>query len=117
MPSYQGRCHCGAVTFSFTGPEIDQGLKCNCSICIRKAASMSAFTVSPDEMQIEASEDGLSVYQFGSKVAKHYFCNTCGIYTFHETVRQPGHFRVNLGCIDGVNPLDLPTKTFDGASL
>lgn len=117
MQSYKGSCHCGSVTFSFTGPKIDQGLKCNCSICIRKSAPMSAFTIAPDELKIEAKGDALSVYQFGSKVAKHYFCNKCGIYTFNETLRKPGHFRVNLACIDGVNSMELPTETFDGASL
>jgi hypothetical protein len=117
MRSHKGSCHCGSISFSFTGPEIDQGLKCNCSICIRKAATMSAFTIAPDEMKIESKDDALSVYQFGSKVAKHFFCNKCGIYTFHGTLRLPGHFRVNLGCVDGVNSLDLPTQTFDGASL
>lgn len=78
---------------------------------------MSAFTIAPDEMKIEAKDGALSTYQFGTKVAKHYFCNKCGIYTFHETLRLPGHFRVNIGCLDGVDALALPTDTFDGASL
>ena len=78
---------------------------------------MSAFTIAPDEMKIDVKGDSLSLYQFGTKVAKHNFCNQCGIYTFHETLRLPGHFRVNLVCVDGVDSLELPTKTFDGASL
>ena len=78
---------------------------------------MSTFTIAPDEMKIKAKDGALSIYQFGSKVAKHFFCNKCGIYTFHETLRLPGHFRVNLGCVDGVNSLDLPTQTFDRATL
>ena len=78
---------------------------------------MSAFTIAPEEMHIESKENSLSDYQFGSNVAKHYFCNKCGIYTFHESMRKPGHFRVNLGCVNGINTLELPTQIFDGASL
>lgn len=114
---YQGRCHCGAISFSFDGPAIECGLKCNCSICIRKGASMTAFTLAADELHIVAKGDSLSCYQFGSEVAKHYFCRHCGIFTFNETLRKPGHFRVNLGCIDDINALELPADIFDGASL
>ena len=117
MQTYKGSCHCGSVTFTFTGPEIDKGLKCNCSMCIRKGAPMTAFTIAPEEMKIEAKEGKLSLYRFGSKVAEHYFCSKCGIYTFNGTLRKPGHFRANLACLEGVNPLDLPTNVFDGASL
>ncbi|MDT8420099.1 MAG: GFA family protein [Desulfuromonadales bacterium] len=117
MNTYNGSCHCGSVSFSFTGPAIDEGLKCNCSICLRKGAAMTAFTIAQDDMKIAAQEGALSVYQFGSKVAKHYFCNRCGIYTFNETLRKPGHFRANLACLEGINPLELPTQVFDGASL
>ncbi len=117
MYTYQGRCHCGAVSFSFEGPEIDQGLRCNCSICARKGSVMSAFTLAPEKVNIESKEGALSTYQFGSNVAKHHFCNHCGIYTFHETLRIPGHYRVNLGCIEGINCLDLSVTVFDGAAL
>lgn len=118
MAEYQGSCHCGAVTFTFSHDEaIEKGLRCNCSICERKGAIMSSFVLAPDELKIKADEGALSLYQFDSKVAKHYFCNKCGIYTFHETVRMPGHFRVNLGCVDSVNSVELPFDIFDGASL
>ena len=68
-------------------------------------------------MSIEVSGDSLATYQFGTKVAKHHFCNQCGIYTFHQTMRKPGHFRVNLACIDEVDIYNLPFDVFDGASL
>ncbi|MHA2939058.1 GFA family protein [Vibrio sp. RC27] len=35
---YTGSCHCGAVTFRFDGDEITKGLRCNCSICIKKGS-------------------------------------------------------------------------------
>ena len=61
--------------------------------------------------------NNLGVYQFGIKTAKHYFCKNCGIYTFHETARKVGHFRVNLGCVNGIDPLALDVEVFDGKNL
>ena len=117
MQEYRGSCHCGSIAYNFTATEIDKGLRCNCSICVRKGAIMTAFTVAPEEIDIEVSGDALSTYQFGLKTAKHHFCNKCGIYTFHETMRKPGHYRLNLGCIEGVDSLGLPVEIFDGASI
>lgn len=117
MPTYSGSCHCGDVRFSFEHAGITGGLHCNCSICIRKGALMSDFILSAGELQIDAKPGSLSLYRFGSGVAKHYFCKQCGIYPFHETLRKPGHFRVNLGCIDGLDPFSLEDRLFDGRSL
>ncbi len=118
MKEYKGSCHCGAIRFTFTGPDnIDKGLRCNCSICRRKGAPMTGFTVAPDEISIEIRGDTLATYQFGGRVAKHHFCNTCGIYTFHQTMRKPGHYRINIGCIEGIDSTSLSFDVFDGASL
>lgn len=117
MAEYQGSCHCGAIKFQFSSDQIDKGLRCNCSICLRKGALMSAFVLDADQLKIEAEPDALGLYQFGSKIAKHHFCRNCGIYTFHETVRKPGSYRVNLGCIDGIDASQLPSELFDGRQL
>lgn len=117
MKRYKGSCHCGAVRFEFSGPDIERGLRCNCSICRRKGAMMTAFMVAPEEISIEAKADALATYEFGSHIAKHHFCKQCGIYPFHQTLRKPGHYRINLGCVDGVDSTQLPCDVFDGASL
>ena len=117
MITYNGSCHCGKISFSFEHEKIDTGLRCNCSICKRKGAVMSDFTLAPEELRIEQKNNALSLYQFDSKIAKHFFCNHCGIYPFHETVRKPGNYRVNLGCIDEIDTYDIKIKTFDGKSL
>ena len=59
----------------------------------------------------------LGLYQFGVKTAKHYFCKQCGIYPFHESSRKAGHYRVNLGCIDGMDTFALDADVFDGKNL
>ena len=117
MKTYHGNCHCGAVKFSFDHDEITQGVRCNCSICKRKGAVMSPFTIKPEDLVIEAEDNMLGNYRFGSKVAHHYFCKQCGIYPFHQTLRNPGEYRVNLGCIDDVDIYSLDIRVFDGKSL
>jgi hypothetical protein len=78
---------------------------------------MSPEPILGEQLKIDAEEGALGLYQFGARTAKHYFCKTCGIYTFHETARKAGHFRVNLGCVEGVDPLALEIDIIDGKSL
>ena len=114
---YEGSCHCGTVKFSYTGEKISSGLRCNCSICKRKGAMMSTEVIPIQNIAIDAAEGVLGLYQFGAGTAKHFFCKKCGIYTFHETARFPGHYRVNLGCIDAVDTFTLQADIFDGKNL
>ena len=116
--NYIGSCHCGQISFSFFSLEpIDDGMRCSCSICKRKGAIMTSFTILPDHLSIVDKEHSLSVYQFGSAVAKHYFCGRCGIFTFVETRLNPNEYRVNLGCIDQLDSFALPVTLFDGESI
>ena len=117
MSHYQGSCHCGAVRFHYDGEEINSALRCNCSICARKGALMSAEAIPRENLRIQVDGDNLGLYQFDSKIAKHYFCKTCGIYTHNEMFRMPGHMRVNLGCIDELDTSDLDVTVFDGKNL
>lgn len=117
MKLYNGSCHCGAVKFSFKHKEISEGLRCNCSICIRKGALMTSFVLAANEITINVQNDSLATYEFSSGIAKHHFCRHCGIYTFHQTLRKPGHYRMNIGCIEGIDPFCLRTEVFDGAAL
>ena len=48
MITYCGSCHCGNVKFSFEHEPISNGVRCNCSLCKRKAAVMSDFTLTTD---------------------------------------------------------------------
>ena len=78
---------------------------------------MSTEMIAPDKLKIESEEGALGLYQFGIKTAKHYFCKHCGIYTFHETARKPGYYRVNLGCVEGIDTFSLTADIFDGKHL
>ena len=40
--------------------------------------------VKNEDFKVTKGKDKLSLYRFHSKVAKHFFCSICGIYTHHN---------------------------------
>lgn len=70
-----------------------------------------------NDLKIVEGEDALTLYQFNTRVAKHYFCRHCGIYPFHQTRKDPAQWRVNIGCLEGIDPYALESSLADGASL
>ena len=73
--------------------------------------------VDPEHFKLLSGEESLSLYQSGTRIAKHYFCKRCGIYTFHRPRTNPNIYRVNVGCLEGVDALGLEVGLNDGASL
>lgn len=114
LKPYKGSCHCGAVKFEVQST-LSPALRCNCSLCRRKGAVMAA--VDPKHFKLLSGENSLSLYQFNTRAAKHYFCKVCGIYTFHRPRTNPDIYRVNVGCLEGVDPFSLEVGLNDGASL
>jgi hypothetical protein len=51
--------------------------------------------------------DNLTLCQFGTDTAKHWFCKTCGIYTHFQRRSDPGQYGVKAALLDRVNPSDL----------
>ena len=114
LKSYRGSCHCGAVQYELQ-TTLSSAIRCNCSICRRKGVPMAS--VEPEHFRLIRGEDQLTLYQFNTRAAKHYFCKVCGSYTFHRPRSNPNLYRVNTGCLEGVDPLALQVKVNDGASL
>jgi hypothetical protein len=113
---YNGSCHCGGIRFKFASEPIASGMRCNCSICIRRGAVMSSQWVAPDDFVLEPTHT-LACYRFGDRMMNHYFCTECGTYPFSDPVAEPGKYRVNLGCVDGLDPFDLDLQMIDGRSF
>lgn len=111
---YKGSCHCKAVQFEFESEKIEQALQCNCSICLRKNAIMSKQSFGSDTFSLIMGQEDLSTYHWGDHDVNHYFCKKCGIYPFHDTSYEPGKFRVNLGCVDNIEPRELEVFHFNG---
>ena len=104
MPDVSGQCHCGAVQFE-AKLDLADAMTCNCSLCSKKNAVM--VRIPGEDFKLLAGEDQLGLYQWNTKVAKHHFCKTCGIYTHHQRRSNPNEYGVNLGALKGVNPRDL----------
>jgi hypothetical protein len=113
--SFKGSCHCGSVKFEFRSA-LEPAGRCNCSMCRRKGALMTPLFPGHD-LTILEGEEALTLYQFNTHTAKHYFCKHCGIYPFHQTRKDPLLWRVNLGCVEGVDAYALAYTVADGASL
>ncbi len=111
-PCHPASCHCGAVVFELDLPEgIVDPRRCDCSLCRRKGAIMASVPLSG--IRIIQGEDTLTLYQFNTKIAKHFFCSKCGIYTHHQRRSKSELYGYNVGCLEGVNPFDLgniPTR-------
>lgn len=98
MAVYAGGCHCGAVRFEIE-TELNRVVECNCSICAKKGALH--HRVSADAFRLLEGEDSLALYQFGTHIAKHYFCRHCGIHPFSRPRAAPEAYSINVRCLDG----------------
>jgi len=89
MSEYQGSCHCGAVRFSYEGEPIERGLRCNCSICARKGAMMTAEVIPPEKFRQKV----LWVYtSLGIKQRNIIFANIVASIPFMKPQENRGIF-------------------------
>jgi hypothetical protein len=63
---------------------------------------------------ILTGEADLTLYQFNTKTAKHYFCKHCGIHPFIRPRLDPSRWAFNVRCIDGIDLSSLKVRQFDG---
>lgn len=111
MPLYKGSCHCGQVQFE-ADCDVTQTMECNCSICSHKGAIYTQAI--NNDFKITQGEDNLSLYQFGTKTARHQFCKTCGIHPFVNPRINPKMWLINVRCLEGVDLEGMKSFQFDG---
>ena len=87
-------------------------MACNCSICRRVGALWHG--ASDGSLRITAGEDELTLYQFNTMTAKHYFCRHCGVHPLTRPRLDPSRWAVNVRCIEGADVSKLPVQQFDG---
>jgi hypothetical protein len=109
-------CHCGAVELAV---HLSDGLatarRCDCSYCRRRGTAVASVAL-PDLTVLRGAE-ALTLYQFGTGTARHWFCRICGIHTHHQRRSNPQEYGVNIGALDGVNPASLgPIPWADGVN-
>lgn len=66
-----------------------------------------AVSANLEDIRVSQGEESLTLYQFNTGEAKHYFCSKCGIYTFHQRRSSPNQYGVNVACIEGMSPFDF----------
>lgn len=102
----KGTCHCGAVEIEVTLAEgLASARRCDCSFCRRRGAIVVSARLG--DLQVTQGADHLTLYQWGTRTAKHWFCSVCGIYTHHQRRSNPQEYGVNVAILEGVNPRDL----------
>jgi len=107
MKTYHGSCHCGRVTFTAT-TELDYVVSCNCSICSKKGVLHHRVTA--EQFNLEKGMEYLTLYQFDSKEAKHFFCSVCGIHPFSNPRAAPDMYNINVRCLED---FDLESENYE----
>ena len=106
MTNLRGTCHCGAVELTVTLADgLASARRCDCSYCRRRGAIVVSAPL--DQVVIVKGADNLTLYQWGTGTAKHWFCKTCGIYTHHQRRSNPTQYGINTGILDGISPRDF----------
>jgi hypothetical protein len=85
---------------------------CNCSICTKKG--FLHLIVEPSQFRLLTPTTELSLYQFNTNMAKHYFCSVCGIHSYYIPRSHPDKIDVNVRCLEGVALQDLNVQQFNG---
>lgn len=99
-------CHCGAVELRVELPDpLPQATRCDCSFCRRRGAANVSVPLAG--LEVVRGADRLTLYQWNTRTAEHWFCSRCGIYTHHRRRSNPEEYGVNVGAIEGVNPRNL----------
>ena len=100
-------CHCGGVEIQVKLPEegFEKLVRCNCSLCKRRGYIMTP--VDPGNFKLIKGKELLTLYQYHTKVAEHYFCSNCGIYTHHKMRSNPNMYGINVACLEGIKPFEL----------
>ena len=113
MKTYHGSCDCGVVKFEVT-TKITKISKCNCQICTKKG--IIHHLVEQNQFNLISGKDDLSLHQFGTMTAKHFFCKHCGIHSFYNPRTHPDKISVNVSCLDDFDLKKEAPKivTFDG---
>jgi hypothetical protein len=116
MEKHNGSCHCGKVKFE-VNIDHENGVSCNCSICIRKGTLLSF--VPADKFKLISGAESLTDYQFGKKTIHHTFCSICGVTAFASGQMPDGSpiKAVNIRCLDNINLDEVSIKKFDGKRL
>lgn len=115
LNTIRGQCHCGAVSWQFTGRP-PYATSCNCSICKRYGALWAYGDT--DSIRLQAQPAASVPYLHGDKTLAFHHCATCGCVTHWAALAaENGIWRVavNLRMAEQNVIAGLRIRHFDGA--
>jgi hypothetical protein len=122
MANYPGRCHCGAIGFTYStdlAPGQWSVRACQCSFC-RAHAALSTSDPRGSIRFHAASPESLSRYRFGLRTADFLLCSECGAYIGAVMTTEEGTFGiVNINALEPV-PESLPVPqpmSYEGETI
>ncbi|MDT8447559.1 MAG: GFA family protein [bacterium] len=105
-----GSCHCHRVRYR-ARPNALKLIECNCSICTKRGALH--LRLAPEQVDFEGTEH-LSLYQFGTLTAGHFFCSNCGIPVYSNPRVAPSQISLNARTLDDFHQIEWERVAFDG---
>jgi hypothetical protein len=115
LKKHAGGCHCGAVRFEVEA-DLTKGVgRCNCSICLKLGGTTTI--VKPDAFKLLKGESETSIYEWGGRTGKRYFCKHCGVSCFlRGYLEQIGgdYVSVFVNAFDDVELIGLSIQHWDG---
>ncbi len=125
IQTYRGSCHCGNVLFEVDA-DLDHVRVCDCSVCHRRGALI--HRVEMNKLRLQVPWGAMTIYQWGSRTAKDYFCPKCGILPFRrpsdptpqellEGVEPFNGWGVNVRCLEGIDLSSIPIKEIFGSRI
>lgn len=109
--THRGGCHCGAVRFEVEAPARLRVLDCNCSLC--RMTAFQHLIVPASRFRLVQGAEMLSEYRFNTGVARHLFCQRCGVKSFYVPRSHPDGYSVNARCLDAGTVTGIDIELFD----
>jgi hypothetical protein len=113
MRMIEGKCHCGAVHWTFAGvPEFANS--CNCTVC-RRYAVLWAYGRQDRNITVTGPT---KAYVWGKRSIAFHFCGTCGCVAYWRALELEcdgtREIAVNLRLAEPETVAGIPLNRFDG---
>jgi hypothetical protein len=118
MSEFTGSCHCGEISYTFSGEPLRQ-INCHCKNCRKTSGGpyLANIFVSEDNLFIKGSP---KVYQHladsGNQMTKK-FCGNCGAQMFSLGSGRPGIVSIRGGTIDNLEIIQPTINIFVSSNI
>ena len=118
MSEFTGSCHCGEISYTFSGEPLRQ-VNCHCKNCQKTSGGpyLANIFVSEDTLLIKGSP---KVYQHladsGNQMTKK-FCGNCGAQMFSLGSGRPGIVIIRGGTIDNLEIIQPTLNIFVSSKI